>query len=316
MINAHTHLYSALVPFGMPPPEREPQNFEEILELVWWRLDRALDADSLRAAARLYVAEALISGTTALIDHHESPSMIEGSLDIIADACQEFGMPALLCYGATERNDGRAEAQRGLAECRRFALSNRRPLVRAAIGLHAAFTVSDATVREAAALCRDLGLPLHVHVAEDGIDRGTFRRLLPAFVPGSILAHGVHLTEKEVRQAGDMSLWLVQNPRSNRANRVGYPSALRASHRVALGTDGFPSNMNDEIAALREAGEREEVIESRVAAGQTLEAELFGQSKVTPQSFDIELLRAEAAAQARGLWKRMEMRGELCNASR
>src|ERR1019366_9798281 len=148
-VNAHTHVYGGLAPLGMPLPRPEPSNFLEMLERVWWRLDRALDARSLRAAARLYVAEALRHGTTVLIDHHESPNFIEGSLDVIADACQELGVSALVCYGATERNGGASEARQGLAECRRFITSNRRPLVRGAIGLHAAFTVSDETIRAA-----------------------------------------------------------------------------------------------------------------------------------------------------------------------
>ncbi|MGQ0723358.1 MAG: amidohydrolase family protein, partial [Candidatus Eiseniibacteriota bacterium] len=123
-INAHTHIYSALAPLGMPLPTRSPANFLEILERVWWRLDRALDEASLRASARLYAAESLRFGTTTLIDHHESPGFIEGSLDVIADACQAAGVRALLCYGATERNAGRDEAKRGLAECRRFLTTN------------------------------------------------------------------------------------------------------------------------------------------------------------------------------------------------
>jgi cytosine/adenosine deaminase-related metal-dependent hydrolase len=86
-VNAHTHVYSALVPFGMPVPSPPPANFREILERVWWRLDRALDERTLRAAARYYVARSLLLGTTVLIDHHESPSFIEGSLDVIRDAC-------------------------------------------------------------------------------------------------------------------------------------------------------------------------------------------------------------------------------------
>ena len=144
-VNAHTHLYSGLAPFGMPAPAEPPADFVAILENVWWKLDRALDARSLRAAARWYVAEALQLGTVGLIDHHESPNLIEGSLDILADACQAAGMPAVLCYGATERNGGRDEARRGLAECRRFIETNTRPLVRGVVGLHASFTVSDET---------------------------------------------------------------------------------------------------------------------------------------------------------------------------
>jgi cytosine/adenosine deaminase-related metal-dependent hydrolase len=262
MINAHTHLYARLA------PPFTPGAFLDNLKNHWWVFDRELDERSLRAAARLYVAEAIELGTTMLVDHHESPNFIEGSLDVLADACEELGMRALLCYGATERNGGADEARRGLAECRRFIESNTRPLVRGAVGLHAAFTVSDATIKAAGELARELGVPIHVHVAEDVCDRDGFRRLRDALVPGSILAHCVHLTWDEVRACEKMRLWIVQNPRSNRANGVGEPMNLAASSRVALGTDGFPSEMTAE-------GTSEEIVRRR-EAGKELEREIFG----------------------------------------
>ena len=161
---AHTHLYSGLVRYGMPPASPPPKTFVQILERVWWRLDCALDAETLRASAMDYVARALRAGTTALVDHHESPHLIEGSLAILAEVCEQLGMRAILCYGATERNFGREEAARGLAECRRVPVSQ---LIRGVVGLHASFTVSDDTVREAGDLARELATVLHVHVAED-----------------------------------------------------------------------------------------------------------------------------------------------------
>ena len=308
IVNAHTHLYSALVPLFPTSEEgsrEERRNFLAILESLWWRVDRALDERSLRAAARLYVAEARLAGTDVLIDHHESPNFIEGSLDVIADVCQEIGVSALVCYGATERNGGVSEARRGLDECRRFIVSNRRPLVRGAVGLHAAFTVCDETIRAAGRLCRELGAPLHVHVAEDSIDEHGFARLVAndALVPGSILAHGVHLTEEEVHRADGIGCWLVQNPRSNLANGVGYPSALRASSRVALGTDGFPSNINDEVEAILHR-ESAEVIARRVAAGDVL-ARGLGLRGSQPATFDINAIRAGAATEAEKLWEKM-----------
>jgi len=319
-VNAHTHLYSGLAPFGMPEPDPGPTSFLEILERVWWRLDLALDAASLRAAARVYVADARLSDTVGLIDHHESPNFIEGSLEIIADACQELGMPAVLCYGATERNGGREEAKRGLAECRRFVLDNNRPLVRGIVGLHASFTVSDETIREAGELCRELGTVLHLHVAEDRVDiddaqargfRSPLQRLfdLDALSPGSILAHAVHLNRDDVRQAQQSGLWLVQNPRSNLGNGVGYPAALAASDRVALGTDGYPSHVTDEVEVLLEEAARhgDTAAKPRVDAGRGLLAERFdGEVPSTAEpSVDLRVLRAEAAAQAHALWSRM-----------
>jgi len=324
-VNAHTHVYSGLVPLGMPPPRHEPSNFLEILERVWWRLDRAIDERSLRAAARLYVADALRHGTDVLVDHHESPSFIEGSLEVIADACEELGIRAVLCYGATERNGGREEATRGLAECRRFIRSNRRPLIRGVVGLHASFTLSDDTIREAGDLCRELDTVVHVHVAEDGADvddairrgyLGPVERLhaLGGLPAGSILAHGVHLDAAQVRKADSLGCWIVQNPRSNRHNKVGYPRALAASTRVALGTDGFVSDMREEMSVLFEDalahGEDAGVVGRRAAGGQALVAEICDFSTDRPAAPEISdermnEIRAEAREAAAILWKRM-----------
>lgn len=353
LVNAHTHIYSGLAPFDMPPPHEPPRNFVEILERVWWRLDRALDAASLRAAARYYVAEALMAGTTVLIDHHESPNYIEGSLDTLADACEALGMRAVLCYGATERNGGREEARRGLDECRRFIEEGRYSLVRGVVGLHASFTVSDETIRDAARLCRDLDTVLHVHLAEDQADvddakrrgfAGPVERLLAfdALPPGSILAHGIYITESHVRRLEDAGCWVVQNPRSNRTNRVGYPQSLRASRHVGLGTDGFPADMLAERRVLFETGlplgDSGDVLERRSVAGFELAARLLDLPP-TPlpehsveawmqeranraitrhvvngrtvcengqlQTGDIEDIRAEARREARRLWARL-----------
>ncbi len=327
LVNAHTHIYSGLAPLGMPMPVPAPANFVSILDQIWWRLDRALDPASLAASAELYVAESVALGAAGLIDHHESPNFIEGSLDILADACARFEMPAVLCYGATERNRGRDEAHRGLVECARFFRDNRRPGVRGAVGLHASFTVSDDTIREAAALARDLGTVLHVHVAEDRADvddarsrgyAGVIDRLsrLDAMVPGSIFAHGVHLTRDEVRACDEASIWLVQNPRSNRGNRVGYPMSLIASTRVAMGTDGYPASMADERSALLEEstahGDDPNRVAARPLAGSRLLVERFG-GPVAPPSDAARAragaalgdIRARAQPVADVLWDRM-----------
>ncbi len=348
-VNAHTHLYSGLAPLGMPSPPRPPASFVEILELVWWRLDRALDEPSLRASARLYLAEALLAGTTTLIDHHESPAFVEGSLDVLAEEASRLGARLLVTYGATERNGGRDEARRGLAECARFIRAGRFPGVTGLVGLHASFTVSDETVREAGALARDLGVPLHVHVAEDRADVDDARRrgyagpverliALDALPPRSILAHGVWLDEAEVRLAAAAGAWLVQNPRSNANNRVGYPRALRASQKVAVGTDGCPADMEAEHRALADEAEAHAdpsdatTLAARRTGGQRLAAELFtgdelagdtvtGEPGQPPSDVlvarravvsggrlvhgDIAEIRATAREQAARLWSRM-----------
>ena len=350
-VNAHTHLYSGLAPLGMPAPQPPPRNFLEILQRVWWRLDRALDERSLRASARLAIAEALLAGTTVLVDHHESPAFLDGSLDVLADAAQELGIRLVVCYGATERNGARAEAAAGLAECRRFLRANRRLLVRGAVGLHASFTASDETLREAGALARERGTIVHVHLAEDVADvedarrrgfAGPLERLLEldALPPGSIAAHGVHLSLEQARRAEAAGVWLVQNPRSNEGNRVGYARALAHLDRVALGTDGYPSDLGEEAAALlRIAGAlgwRADAAR-RLQAGRALADALFGDADdqvLAPEDWplaagprrprevvvagrkvvadgllltgDLEEIRARAREEAPRLWRRME----------
>jgi cytosine/adenosine deaminase-related metal-dependent hydrolase len=280
LVVAHTHLYSALAR-GMPAPAQPLESFAQILERIWWRLDRALDLELIRSSARVGIAEAVRAGATCLIDHHESPNAIEGSLDVIADELQRAGVRGAVCYGTTARNRGAEEWQAGLAENERFLRSNRRPLVRGLVGLHACFTVPDEAIAEAAAMARHFGVGLHVHVAEDAIDRDAFRRLekARALLPGSVYAHAVHLEPEEVRTLAESGGWLVQNARSNMGNGVGYARLRPGRDRVALGTDGWDGDVLAEarVLAIRsaEAGEPVDVM-ARLAAGRRLAEVLFG----------------------------------------
>lgn len=309
----------------MPAPASEPNNFVEILEAVWWRLDRALDAETIRASAEYYVAEALRLGAVGLIDHHESPLLIEGSLDILADVCQELGMPAVLCYGATERNGGREEARRGLAECRRLIEQNKRPLVKGAVGLHACFTVSDDTIAEAADMARELDTVLHLHVAEDKADvadarergyDGLIDRLQKcgAMLSGSIFAHGIHLEADEVKSCAEAGIWIVQNPRSNLGNKVGYPIALAESTLVALGTDGYEADMELEAATLHEhasaAGDPMSAVDMRADASAVLLSTFWDGENPSagpaPDESSRTAIEERAKKEALRLWQRME----------
>ncbi|MBI5158403.1 MAG: amidohydrolase family protein [Acidimicrobiia bacterium] len=236
MVCAHHHLYSTLAR-GMPAPPRQPTSFPEILELVWWRLDSALDLEMIRWSAMLGALEALACGTTAIVDHHESPQAIEGSLDVIAAACAEVGVRVVCAYGVTDRH-GADGARRGLEENRRFLTAGGRGLV----GIHAAFTCSDATLSAAAGLAEEFGVGVHIHVAEDAVDRDAPNRLRHLSDDRWVLAHGVHL-------AGDAGMrgTVVHNPRSNLNNAVGYARPARFANPVALGTDGIGADMLDEF---------------------------------------------------------------------
>ncbi len=236
LVCAHHHLYSTLAR-GMPPPPRTPRSFGEILEQIWWRLDVALDLEMLRASALLGALEALEQGTTAIVDHHESPEAIEGSLTVIAETCAEVGVRVVCAYGVTDRH-GPDGARRGLEENRRFLSEGGRGLV----GVHAAFTCSDATLEAAAGLARDLGVGVHVHVCEGPEDDAAPGRLAPLAREDWLLAHAVHLPTRP-----GLPGTVVHNPRSNLNNAVGYARPARLANPVVLGSDGIGAAMLDEF---------------------------------------------------------------------
>ncbi|MFN8035144.1 MAG: amidohydrolase family protein [Acidimicrobiia bacterium] len=243
LVCGHHHLYSTLAR-GMPAPPRTPSRFTEILELVWWRLDAALDLEMIRWSAMLGALEALERGTTAIIDHHASPNAIEGSLSVIAEACATVGVRVVCAYEVTDRH-GPDGARRGLEENERFLRDGGRGLV----GAHACLTLSDSTLDAVAGLASAHGVGVHVHVAEDIADADAGARLEPYAKPSWLLAHAVHLDR-------ELPGTIAHNPRSNMNNAVGYARPARRLNRVVLGTDGIGADMLEEFrvayARLRE----------------------------------------------------------------
>jgi cytosine/adenosine deaminase-related metal-dependent hydrolase len=236
LVCGHHHLYSTLAR-GMPAPPRTPTSFMEILELVWWRLDRALDLDMIRWSAALGALEALACGTTSIVDHHASPDAIEGSLDVIHDACREVGVRITTCYEVTDRN-GAAGANAGLAENDRYIRAH--PDQTNYVGAHACLTLSDATLEAVAGLATDLGVGVHIHVAEGEADVDAGGRLEPYANDRWLLVHAVHLDRH-------LPGTLLHNPRSNLNNAVGYARPDRFGNPVRLGTDGIGADMLEEF---------------------------------------------------------------------
>lgn len=232
----------------MPAPEVTPHSFLSILENVWWKLDVALDLDTLYWSAALGAAEALCNGTTAIIDHHESPMAIDGSLDVIADACSMVGVKTNLSYGVTDRWDHSTirskvnplspmteGAKRGLRENERFLRAGGRGMV----GVHASFTCTDETLDGAASLAESMNTGVHIHVAEGPDDKDSGARLHNLAKDNWLLVHAVHLDRY-------LPGTIVHNPRSNMNNSVGYANPVRFSNDIALGTDGIGADMLEE----------------------------------------------------------------------
>ncbi len=261
-ICAHTHFYGAYAR-GLAIPGTPPKDFPEILEKLWWPLDKSLDLDSVRASADVMLIDAIKHGTTTLIDHHASPNAIDGSLDVISEAVDESGLRAVLCYEVTDRN-GEAGAQAGIRENVRFIehVADRKVAggrIAGTFGLHASLTLSDATLDTCRAAAPS-GVGFHIHVAEhevdeyDSLQKSGLRvvdRLHRHGIlgPRSIVAHAVHVDAREVNLLEDSGTWVTHQPRSNMNNGVGVTqveSLMRAGVPMCLGTDGFSSTMWEE----------------------------------------------------------------------
>jgi len=258
LICAHTHFYGAFAR-GMSIPGEPPKTFVQILERLWWKLDRALDEESVRISAQVSIVDAIRHGTTTLFDHHASPNFIDGSLDVIAEVVEQAGVRASLSYEVTDRN-GADGADAGIRENVRFLKRLvERPSDRLAglVGLHASLTLSDETLRKALAEGESLGAGFHIHVAEgqedvdDSIRKSGLRvvhRLWNLGILGrkTIAAHAVHIDPWEMEVLRGTGTWVSHQPRSNMNNAVGVadvPSMLRGGMNVALGNDGFSNDM-------------------------------------------------------------------------
>lgn len=260
-ICAHTHFYGAFAR-GMAIPGDAPKDFPEILERLWWKLDKALTLEDVRYSALVCLVDAVKHGTTTLLDHHASPNAIDGSLDVIAEAVETSGLRAGLCYEVTDR-DGPERAKAGIEENIRFIksqASNPTSQLGATFGLHASLTLSDATL-EACKAAHAGGF--HIHVAEheadeyDSVKKSSQRAVdrlhkFGILGPHSIAAHCVHIDPREAELLKETRTWVTHQPRSNMNNAVGaadIEGLLRLGVKVCLGNDGFSNAMWEEWKA-------------------------------------------------------------------
>jgi putative selenium metabolism protein SsnA len=253
-ICAHHHFYSTMAR-GMAIPGDPASNFVEILERLWWKVDKAIEGEDIMLSAQIPLIECIRNGTTTIIDHHASPSMRDGSLDLIEAAVREAGLRASLCYEVSDRN----QPGGGIKENERFIkkVGKGDGQIAAMMGLHASFTLSDETIETCVSIAKDAGVGCHIHVAEDAADRKdslekygvpTVDRLHRLNVTGekSIFVHCVHVDESEMDTIAATGTIIVHNPESNMNNAVGVTQVLKMLEKgilVGLGSDGMSSDM-------------------------------------------------------------------------
>lgn len=261
LINAHHHFYSTLVTgLGKAAPSA---NFQEVLENLWWRLDKKLLAEDNYMSALVSILTAIRKGTTTIIDHHASPFSITGSLSQIGKAVMETGIRSSLCYEVSDR-DGEIRCGEGMAENAdwiRECEAMNSPLLKGLFGMHAAFTLSDPSLEMISSLVQELGCGTHIHAAEAESDQQFNlqhygQRVIPRLDSfdlinrKSILAHGIYLDDAELELVSMRGAAIVTNPQSNLNNAVGIADVVKMAQKgitVGLGTDAMTVNMLEEL---------------------------------------------------------------------
>jgi cytosine/adenosine deaminase-related metal-dependent hydrolase len=241
---------------------KPPSDFLQILQRIWWPVDEALTNDDAYATALAASAESLMSGTTCYADTYSAPNTIEGSLDHIAMAINEVGNRGIISFEATERRSPE-EGKRGLQESLRFARKKGKGRAMGMVSLHASFTVSDDLIARGVEASEKLRIPLTIHVSEGPNDvyhnierygKRSVERLhdLGLLTRRAVLAHCVHLDEREIELLGKSSASVAHNPMSNMLNAVGVSPLLKMINHgvnVGLGNDGYVFDMFENMRA-------------------------------------------------------------------
>ena len=261
LINTHMHIYSS---FGRGMQVTgSTKNFPEILENLWWKLDKKLKIEDTKYSAYATYIESIKNGVTTVIDHHASPYHIEGSLKTIANIAEELGIRTSICYEVSDR-DGVEIANVGIKEnvdFIKYAISLNNDMIKGMFGLHASFTLSDETLKKCEKEMSVLDAGYHVHVAEgisdlenslENYNERVVERLnhYGIFKEKTIAVHCIHIDDNELEIIKKSKCNVVHNPESNMGNAVGYSPAIRMIAKgidVGLGTDGYTADMLESL---------------------------------------------------------------------
>lgn len=256
-INTHEHIYSTMAR-GISLKGYNPQGFLDILDGLWWNIDRHLTLEQTRQSARATYLDCIRNGVTTVFDHHASFGAISGSLFAIEDAAREMGIRTCLCYEVSDRA-GPDKAREAIAENAAFirhARQDETDMIAGMMGMHASFTLSDETMALCAASKPD-GVGYHIHVAE-GIEdlhhclkhygKRVIDRLMDCGIlgPKTLAAHCIYINKHEMDLLRDTDTMVVHNPESNMGNACGCPPTLEIFHHgilTGLGTDGYTHDM-------------------------------------------------------------------------
>ena len=257
LINAHNHIYSAFAR-GLSINGYNPKGFLDILDGMWWTLDRHLKLEQTRYSAIATYIDCIKNGVTTIFDHHASYGEIKDSLFAIGEEAKNYGIRSCLCYEVSDR-DGKEKCMEGILENEAFikyAQKDDSDIIAGMFGLHAQFTLSDETLYQCNAH-RPEGAGYHIHVAE-GIEdlhdclgkygKRIVNRLfdMDMLGPQTLTAHCIYVNPHEMDLLKETDTMVVHNPESNMGNACGCPPTMEIFRKgilTGLGTDGYTNDM-------------------------------------------------------------------------
>ena len=310
-INTHEHIYSAMAR-GLSIKGYDPKGFLDILDGMWWTIDRHLTNEQTRQSARATYLDSIKNGVTTVFDHHASFGEIKDSLFAIEDAAKEMGVRTCLCYEISDR-DGMDKARAAVMEnvsWIKHALADDTDMIAGMMGMHAQFTISDETM-ELAAANKPAEVGYHIHVAE-GIEdlhdclkkygKRIVDRLMDCNILGekTLLAHCIYVNPHEMQLIKDTDTMVVHNPESNMGNACGCPPTMEIVHRgilTGLGTDGYTHDMTESFKVANVL-HKHHLCDANAAWGEVPQMLFEGNAKIANRYFKKQLgvLKEGAAA--------------------
>jgi cytosine/adenosine deaminase-related metal-dependent hydrolase len=253
LVNAHTHIYSTL--FRGLSLKFNPKTFKDILTDLWWKFDKELKEDEIYYSGLVYGIESLKNGVTTLIDHHASGE-IDNSLNVLKKAIvDKLNMRIILAFETSDRFD----IDKCIKENKTF-LNYKDEFCTGLFGMHASMSLSENTLEKIKGNLNNN--PIHIHIAESEEDEiDCFNKYSKSIIErfnekklindNSILAHCVHINEKEAKILKEKNVFVALNPSSNLNNNVGiFNYELLKELKILVGTDGLGSNVAKEIYNL------------------------------------------------------------------
>jgi len=255
LVNCHSHIYSTFARGWIT--EFNPKTFVELLEQMWWKLDRVLEEKDIYYSGLVSRIEFIKNGVTTVIDHHAS-GKIKGSLSLLKRAlCDNSGIRGVFCFESSDR----FPLDDCIEENLEFSKSNS-SMAKGLFGMHSCLTLSDDSLKKIAS--KSQGLPIHIHVGESDEDniesikkynKTPIERLEEHGLlrETSILSHCIYLSENDMDILKKHNVYVALNPTSNFNNAVGLADVLELEKRnikCLLGNDGLGFNLTRDIVNL------------------------------------------------------------------